>query len=375
MAEDKNTFENEEFEAKDIQPIEYKPPFPLEKVVVGVVVGIIAILVVIVLVRTVVSNSKNNSNLKNNAEETTEISSQRIASSIDDISEELINETDSEEVVLKSNNAIICWGDEYMAGSKTNELSIPTYLARKLTEKYSVFNAGCYNDDVLGIAQRQGGVALEVEPVVIPENPMEVPIVIKDIYGDICNIKVSNERNGGLNPCRINGVEGTLSATGQGYAFKRTEKGEAIEIKHPVPVKTKGAIDRKNDIQIFFVGKEQKYDLEKTVDIYKKMVGYLNPVIKSYIIIGPIEGDNASMNDFDKRMKKEFGRNYISIREYISKYAVSEMNISLSSEDMALLEKGAVPKAFMEDEYIFKAETNEYIASIIYERLMELNIL
>jgi hypothetical protein len=123
------------------------------------------------------------------------------------------------------------------------------------------------------------------------------------------------------------------------------------------------------------VGKNQNYDTDKMVNIYKSMVNYINPLVKPYIIIGVAEGTAESQKEIEDKMTVEFGRNYINIRDYLANYAMSELGKTPTDEDKELMEQGSIPKSLMDEDSCFTAEANEAIANIIYERLNELNIL
>lgn len=375
LSQDDNT-NGDDIDENGPEPIEYKPPFPLEKVAVGVVVAIIIILLAVIILRNILKNTVDD--IKNSGEDTTEMTTSDVSdifSISDDIDVAVSLEKDFSDIVIKNLNSITCWGDEYMSGAKTNELSIPTYIARNISGKYTVFNAGCYNEDINGIAERQGGVYIEIMPIVIPSEPMEIPVELKNMFGEDCNVHISADKNGGLNPVYINGVEGTLTATGHGYTFKRTSKGDELRITHPTIVKTKGSIDRNNDIQIIFVGKNQNYDADRLVNVYKAMVNYMNPLVKSYIIVGIAEGTAQSQKELEDKMTSEFGRHYINIRDYMANYAMAELGMTPTEEDSALMAQGSVPKSLMDGDTQFTAEANEAIAKLICERLTELNIL
>ena len=113
------------------------------------------------------------------------------------------------------------------------------------------------------------------------------------------------------------------------------------------------------------------------------------------IILGLSSGSAASREDYEARMKKEFGRYFISLREYLSThiyengeivscYGIADQDANVAMDYVAQnasgktvlqeITEGIVPHAILADGVHYTTGTKKIIGDLIYKRCKELNI-
>ena len=296
---------------------------------------------------------------------------------------------------------ITCWGDSLTAmggwTTKLQELS-----------GFTVYNGGVGGENTKTIVARQGGDAIVLNNITIPGNgtPVEIAKYTDGGIDTVLGNKVTPalQSNSNLNPVDVNGVECSLKWTGASYSdtagtwtIKRKTIGDDIVINRPTAVRT--AFDRLyNDpyLMIIFIGQNKGYDddYEILVEQHKRIIEHANA--KHVIVLGLHSGDTASRTDYETRMKKEFGRYFISLREYlahpiygsdgstiVSCYGIDDQGLVAdtaysyggktynSLEEIAI---GKVPHQILRDGLHFSSGTRTVIGNLIYKRCKELNI-
>lgn len=296
---------------------------------------------------------------------------------------------------------ITCWGDSLTAGGGwTAQLSSLSGLP--------VYNGGTGGENSTTIVARQGADAMIVNNITIPADTSEILITSRTGDTGITTVegkKVAPLLQGGshVNPCKIGDIEGTLRWTGSNYAdtsgtwvFKRSIAGDAITINRPTVLRTNFDMT-KNDpyLMIIFIGQNGGWNnnLDDLVRQHKMMIEHSNA--NHVIILGLSSGSAASREDYEARMKKEFGRYFISLREYLSTpiyengeivscYGIADQDanvamdyISQNASGKTVLQEindGIVPHAILADGVHYTSGTKTVIGNLIYKRCKELNI-
>ena len=296
---------------------------------------------------------------------------------------------------------ITCWGDSLTAGGGwTAQLSSLSGLP--------VYNGGTGGENSATIVARQGADAMVVNNITIPADTSE--ILIASRTGDTGITTVDGKKatpllQGGshVNPCKIGDIEGTLRWTGSNYAdtsgtwvFKRSTTGDAITINRPTVLRTNFDMT-KNDpyLMIIFIGQNGGWNnnLDDLVRQHKMMIEHSNA--NHVIILGLSSGSAASREDYEARMKKEFGRYFISLREYLSTpiyengeivscYGIADQDANIAMDYVAQnasgktvlqeITEGIVPHAILADGVHYTSGTKTVIGDLIYKRCKELNI-
>ena len=300
---------------------------------------------------------------------------------------------------------ITCWGDSLTSGggwtSRLQELTGMT-----------VYNGGTGGENSATICSRQGGDAICINNIIIPADTSDVLIASKNTDHGL--LTVENKRVSPLlqgssangthfNPCKIGDIEGTLSWTGSNYAdtsgtwvFKRSEAGEAVTIDRPTILRTNYDMNRNNPyLMVIYIGQNGGWDnnLDTLVRQHRLMIEHANA--EHVIILGLSSGNTSTRADYETRMKQEFGRYFISLREYLSTpiyengeivscYGIEDQNaeidmdyISPNANNLTVkqeIEQGIVPHAILADSVHYTTGTKTVIGDLIYKRCKELNI-
>ena len=296
---------------------------------------------------------------------------------------------------------ITCWGDSLTAmGGWTTRL--------KTLSGLNLYNGGVGGENCRTILARQGADAMVLENITIPGDTTEVEIKkytdggLDTVLGNKVFPALQNNNN--LNPVDVNGVECTLKWTGSNYSdttgtwtIKRNVSGDDIVINRPTIIRT--AYDRLYNnpyLMIIFIGQNKGYDddLDVLVRQHRSIIEHANA--KHVIVLGLSSGDAVSRKPYEERMKKEFGRYFISLREYlahpiydtdgstiVSCYGIDDQGLTADTaysyggntyNSLEEIAKGKVPHQILMDGLHFSSGTRTVIGNLIYKRCKELNI-
>lgn len=347
----------------------------------------------------------------------TEIEIKTIKEDIDNISKN--NEQPTE---LKT---IVCWGDSLTNGtgntsqkpsSDTNlDTSYPSVLSRLIKSDMNVINGGVGGETSWMIASRQGGMSIKIEPMTIPSNKVATRVYFKGMEQDYfynsdakkwtylednLSYNIAVDGNALVNPCYINGVEGTLSRTKlssgtpdpetgetvQGdvfaYYFTRSQAGNAVTFTTPKTLITNADKNYRNAINVIWMGQNDaplhdgKYITQiGCEDRAKAMIDNLTH--NKYIVMDLPSGDNIGSAERVQSFNQKFGKHYLNIREYICKYGIQVANelganINLSDEDNTNLQKGQIPMCFKIDGVHGNYWYYQIVARAVYEKGIDL---
>ena len=317
---------------------------------------------------------------------------------IKDIQQKITNLTNS---VSNEEKYITCWGDSLTAmGGWTTRL--------KTLSGLNLYNGGVGGENCRTILARQGADAMVLENITIPGDTTEVEIKkytdggLDTVLGNKVFPALQNNNN--LNPVDVNGVECTLKWTGSNYSdttgtwtIKRNVSGDDIVINRPTIIRT--AYDRLYNnpyLMIIFIGQNKGYDddLDVLVRQHRSIIEHANA--KHVIVLGLSSGDAVSRKPYEERMKKEFGRYFISLREYlahpiydtdgstiVSCYGIDDQGLTANTayeyggntyNSLEEIAKGKVPHQILMDGLHFSSGTRTVIGDLIYKRCKELNI-
>lgn len=278
-----------------------------------------------------------------------------------------------------SGNYITCWGDSLTAGGGW------TSTLASLSGR-TVYNGGTGGENVKVIAARQGADAMIVNNITIPADTTAVTIASRSTDGGINTVfgnKVMPLLQGGahVNPVMIGDVEGTLAWTGSNYAdttgtwtFTRSVAGDAVTIDRETVIRTE--FDRNKNtphLMIIFMG--QNGGFSSTADLintHKLMINHAKA--RHVIILGLSSGTASERAAYESAMKYEFGRYFISLREYLSKYGLADAGLTPTDADIAAMSNGKVPPQLLTDGVHFTSATKTVIGNMLYKKCVELNI-
>lgn len=319
-----------------------------------------------------------------------------IATGLTDSAIEELKET----FAATSGKYITCWGDSLTAGGGwTNTLSTLSGLP--------VYNGGTGGENSRTIMARQGGDVMMINNITIPSDLTPLTITTRSVDGGISTYfgnKVTPLLQYGahVNPCYIGDVKGTLKWTGNGHAdttgtwtFTREKAGEAVVINRPTAIRTDFDINRNNpQIMVIFMGQNGGWSsVEELINQHRLMIEHSN--CKDFVVLGLSSGSAESRAEYEAAMKKEFGRRFISLREYLSTpiynpsgeiiscYGLDDAGLTMGTKEYngtvydskTEILSGTVPHQLLADAVHYTAETKTVIGNLIYKRIKELNML
>lgn len=281
---------------------------------------------------------------------------------------------------VSTGNYITCWGDSLTAGggwtnTLENNLKVPVY------------NGGTGGENSATIMARQGGDIMTVNNITIPATKTPVIISSRSTDGGIMTelgSKVTPLLQSGahINPCFIGDVEGTLAWTGSNYAdmngtwtFTRNVEGEEVLINRPTAIRTNFDMNRNDPkLMIIFMGQNGGYnnDVNELIRQHRLMIDHANT--KEYIILGLSSGSGDERKEYEESMKKEFGRRFISLRQYLSVYGLDDAGIEPTEEDTTMMNEGKTPKSLLTDAVHYNEACKTVIGNMLSRKVRELNI-
>lgn len=286
---------------------------------------------------------------------------------------------------------IVCWGDSLTAGGGwTTQLQTLTGL--------TVYNAGTGGENAVTIMARQGADPMIVNNITIPADTSEILLASRPVNGGFDTYfgkKATPLLQSGsthVNPAIIDGIEGTLRWTGADYAdmngtwvWKRNAAGSAVTIDRPRALVTGYGKNQNTGIMIIFMGQNGGYaDDAELINMHKLMIKHSRA--KYVMVLGLSSGDATSRAAYETAMKKEFGRYFFSIREYlaapikdgsnniISSYGLADAGITPTSQDLADIAIGKTPTSLLTDGTHYQTITKTVIGNALYKRMKGLGI-
>lgn len=290
------------------------------------------------------------------------------------------------------NPYITCWGDSLTSGGGwTNQLENLSGLP--------VYNGGTGGEDSRTILARQGGDVMLVDNLTIPGDVKPVVIADRCLDGGIATAlghKVTPLLQSGahFNPCFIGDVKGILEWKGSGHSditgfwqFTRLEKGIDILIDKPTPLRTDFDLNKnKPYLQVIFMGQNGGYsDLSELIIQHKKIINHSKA--QNTIVLGLSSGTFKQRIDYENTMRGEFGKYFISLREYLSTpiyaldnstilscYGLQDAGLIPTQKDLGDIALGKVPMQLLSDSVHYTNSTKTVIGNLIYKKCKELNI-
>ena len=307
----------------------------------------------------------------------------------------LVNQTsvgDVREDLGLLSSYITCWGDSLTTGGGW------TTLLGALSGM-NVYNGGTGGEDARTILARQGGDVMLVNNITIPAGITPVLIADRDVDGGIDTalghtVTPLLQASAHFNPCFIGDVKGTLQWSGSGHSdltgdweFTRAEAGSEVIINRPTAIRTDFDINKnKPHLQVIFIGQNGGYnDIDELIKQHNYLIEHSQA--KHTIILGLSSGRATSRADYEKAMRKEFGRLFISLREYLaapiystgggtilSCYGLDDAGLTPTRADLDAISIGKVPPQLLLDNVHYTSATKTVIGNLIYKKCKELNI-
>ena len=293
--------------------------------------------------------------------------------------------------ISKINGKVIvsCWGDSLTLGvgvGSSYSKAFP-YVLYGLLDGRKVINCGVGGENTINIASRQGSLPNIVKPFTIPADTNKVEIELTNIYGDSAGILLQGGSaldpitgkyvmTAQINPCSINGVEGTLTYENGKYYFSRSENGESVIVSRPTPLITYAMKSMRDNINIIWIGTNGGFTTStELIECIEAMIDYISPINKKYIVIGIhhlVSTVTETFEMLEKNMAMHFGRHYINQRKYMIEYGLSDAGITPTVEDTTAISQGKIPPSLLYDGVHYNDKGYNIIANLVAERGKEL---
>jgi hypothetical protein len=273
---------------------------------------------------------------------------------------------------------ITCWGDSLTAGGGwtsvlATDLGIPVY------------NAGTGGESTNTIVARQGADVMMINNITIPATttPVQIGTYASGITSQF-GYKTMPLLQGGtahVNPVKIGDIEGTLAFTGASYSdttgnftFTRTVAGTETIVNRPTAIRTKADREWNDGLMIAFVGQNGGHaDDADLVRRHRLMKQHYKGRFKM-VVLGLSSGSAASRASYEAAMKLEFGRYFISLREYLATYGLSDANITPTQADTDAMATGTVPPSLLSDTVHYNDACKTVIGKMLVKKLRELQL-
>lgn len=290
---------------------------------------------------------------------------------------------------INGKETVNCWGDSLIRGVGVGDSyskAFP-YVLHGLLDGRKVINCGVGGENTINIASRQGGLPNIVKPFTIPANASKVEIELTNIYGDSTGILLQGGSaldpttgkyvmTAQINPCSINGVEGTLTYENEKYYFSRSENGESVIVSRPTPLITYAMKSMRDNINIIWIGTNGGFTTSaELIECIEAMIDYMSPINKKYIVIGVhhlVSTVTETFETIEKNMSIHFGRHFINQRKYMLEYGLSDARITPTAEDITAISQGKIPTSLLYDDVHYNDKGYNIIATLASERGKEL---
>lgn len=324
------------------------------------------------------------------------------------------NKTFSNEIIQD----IVCFGDSLTAGTGSStgkpsndtnsDVTFPAVLERLINDGRKVINAGIGGESSWMVAIRQGAETLLAEPFTMPSNG-EVRIYVKgqeDDYfytnGEWTYLEDNLSHNIGLseasqvNPCKIGGIDGTISrilieegesdpTTGEtvqqntyAWYFTRSNEGEEVKFVAPIPIVTKAYEELRGHIQVIWCGQNDAPNhggsyITQPHDYNRVKLMVENLTTDRYIVINHPSGNNETTAKSNQEWNQLFGNHFINIRRYIAQYGVQianslGANLEISEDDQELIASGTIPSCLRIDGVHGNYWYYQVVAKAVYDK-------
>lgn len=290
---------------------------------------------------------------------------------------------------INGKETVNCWGDSLTRGvgvGSSYSKAFP-YVLYGLLDGREVINCGVGGENTINIASRQGGLPNIVKPFTIPANASKVEVKLTNIYGGSTGILLQGGSaldpttgkyvmTAQINPCSINGVEGTLTYENGKYYFSRSENGESVIVSRPTPLITYAMKSMRDNINIIWLGTNGGFSTSsELIEYIDAMIDYMTPINKKYIVFGIhhlVSTVTETFEMIEKNMTLHFGRHYINQRKYMLEYGLSDAGITPTVEDTAAISQGKIPPSLLYDDVHYNDKGYNIIATLASERGKEL---
>lgn len=164
----------------------------------------------------------------------------------------------------------------------------------------------------------------------------------------------------GLEEIMISDVSGDLSMEvdeakkERNYYFTRREVGKCVEVPAGPEIVTYGATHYLDYLPVIYIGTNGGYkDSQDLIEQQRAIINHYEGSNDYFIIIGIHIETAEERKELETAMEKEYGDNYINLREYMCTLAIDDANellnadISITDHDKEMIDEEKTPASLM----------------------------
>jgi hypothetical protein len=167
------------------------------------------------------------------------------------------------------------------------------------------------------------------------------------------------------------GVPGTITYALVGgvdtYTFNRATPGSSVVVDRPSPYRPYFSNARRGDIYVIFMGQNGP-SIDRAIQDTKAIIQHMTALNKRFIVISKPTGTDAD----DAKYFAEFGRRFISIRQYMVAYGLQDAGITPTAQDNIDIAAGVVPASLRVDSVHWNQAGSTICGTQVAKRLIEL---
>ena len=191
--------------------------------------------------------------------------------------------------------SIVVWGDSTSSPNKP-WVEWPARLQTKIgTSAYLVKNEAVSGEWTTSTAARQGGDVMHTNAFTIPADTTAALVTLTTADNQVFSSAPIFSAGGSFNPCKISGVDGTISRNGSSYYFTRRAAGTAVQVAADTVVTSNNdaVFNNADNIMLINIGHNSGWngDAATLVNQMKLMVNHFLALGGTkYIVTGPWSG-------------------------------------------------------------------------------------
>jgi hypothetical protein len=187
-------------------------------------------------------------------------------------------------------------------------------------------------------------------------------------------------------PAVIQGVPGTVAATGGTRIFTRSAAGSAVAVPSKVAVISTEGDGYRGNIQVIAVGTND-IDLivggTRTVaDVcanIARMVTWLSAISPRFIVWSPLdrgasEGSGTTVGGYLRQIEsfcaQTFGSRFFNLRDYLSTRGLIDAGLTATSQDTTDMAAGAVPQSLRNPSSVHLNPVGMWVQAAAFDRLL-----
>jgi hypothetical protein len=197
----------------------------------------------------------------------------------------------------------------------------------------------------------------------------------------IATTTLLKQGNKGVNPCRLKGVEGTLtwSESDGRYRFTRSTAGTAVAVPYKEPLSTFAQATYRSYNQVFQLGRNNATDLDRVLEDTHAMLLWQTGARKKFLVVGimnstaeiPGTQSYAAILALNAALKKEYGSWFVDMRRKLIDDGMSMAGLTPTSQDLADIANDTIPTSLRiaGDPLHLNATAKNVQAQVVYDRL------